>query len=126
MIRRLLRRFLFARVLRPDEIRQLVLLNTADRWLHNSQLTETDARRWGEIMDSELGARINVAMQTAIGQEAQRACLQRPEILPYAAGYAAGVRAGWGIVQAISAAVGDSTVTENRMPESAGLDHLTP
>lgn len=126
MMRRLLRRLLLPRVLRPDELRMLVLLNTADRWRYEAPLTAEEAQRWGAVMDSALGAKINTAMQCAIVQEAQRAVLQKPEFLPYAAGYAAGVRAGWGIVQAISTAVADSTEPESRLPESAGLDHLTP
>lgn len=126
MIRRLIRRLMLPRVLRPDEIRMLVLLNTADRWRYEAPLTADEAKRWGAMMDSALGAKINAAMQCAIVQEAQRAVLQKPELLPYAAGYAAGVRAGWGIVQAISTAVADPTEPEDRLVESAGLDHLTP
>lgn len=125
-LRALLRLCFLRLLLDQDELQLLFTLRTADSWQSPDPITREEAQQWAGFLASPTGQKIDTAMMLAIQQQAQRSCLAAPTHLPTAAGFAAGMRAGWAVAVSISAAVADSTEPESALPASAGLDHLMP
>ena len=65
-------------------------------------------------------------MQNATVQQAQRACLAKPEFLHYAAGFASGFRASWAVFKSLSVPPDAQGETQDDPAmQEAGLDHIT-
>lgn len=121
------REAVLAHLLAPDEREVLALLRTPDHWRgHDAEISAEDAKALAGMMAAPLGQKLEVAMQNATVQLAQRACLEKSPNLPYAAGFASGFRACWAVYKSLSVppdAQGEHQ--DDPIMRGAGLEHMT-
>lgn len=122
---RALTRALYLRHAPAAEREVLALLHAPDRWRPAEvRLAPEQTEQLAHLMASDLGMRLDAAMQHATVQQAQRACLARPDHAAYAAGFASGFRACWAVFRILSVPTDAQVDSEDPVMERADLDHI--
>lgn len=122
------RRRVLRKLLQPDVLAMVDVLEAPDRWQPDVQINETDGNAWAGALKTEVGVKIDTAMINMAQQEAQRAVHVPAELSVRQAGFAAGFRASWTMAKSLSTIAG----TDAGKPEetadtgAANLAHLNP
>lgn len=111
-----------------EEDALIAALRAPDRWQPDPVITPSEAKQWGELLQTPLMLKIDVAMVNMAQQQAQAATQTTPDRITYAAGVAWGYRAAWQVAKSISTMTGaeagkPETDSDTALP---GLDHLSP
>jgi hypothetical protein len=111
-----------------EEDALIAALRAPDRWQPDPAITPSEARQWGELLQTPLMLKIDVAMVNMAQQQAQAATQSTPDRIIYAAGVAWGYRAAWQVAKSISTMTGAEAGKPETNSDTAlpGLDHLNP
>lgn len=122
----LIRGWLLAKLLRPDQLALVQSLDAPDRFMPDVPLTAKEAEQWGQLLATPLMLKVDTAMINWTQQQAQVALgVPTPEVVRQA-GFAMGCRAGWNMAKTLSRlpVANDEQSGATATTPATGLEHL--